>query len=398
MLDCYPNTRHLMQHHQPEQPLYLFHKQLLEQSIDQFQQGFPGLLTYAVKANPSAMVIKAMLQHGVEAYDVASVAEIKLVQNLAKSLDKTVTLHYHNPIKSESAIAEAWHQCGVRSFALDDEFELAKLLKQIPDPASTELSVRFVAPVKHEVILDLNSKFGASVNGAIKLLRKVHAAGFKASLTFHPGTQCTQTQAYVDFIACAADIAKHAQVTLHRLNVGGGFPASYVKSFGPELAQYFAAIKTAVNTYFDVPPALVCEPGRSLVNDSVSLLLKVLHRRENGSLFLNDGVYGGLLEMKVVDLGWPMLCWRQGQLIDGERVPFKVFGPTCDSIDVLPTPMYLPKQIQDGDYIEVPLMGAYSSASATQFNGFLSDAYVQVKVSSYCSIQQASSLPLVAGL
>jgi ornithine decarboxylase len=201
MHKTYSNTRQLLQQQQPEQPLYLFHRALLEQSIDRFQQGFPGLLTYAVKANPSALVINTMLQQGVVAYDVASLAEIELVQSLANKADQLVTLHYHNPVKPEQAIGKAWHDFGVRSYSLDDEAELDKLVRQIPDPSSTELSVRFVAPTKHQVLLDLNTKFGANVETAVSLLRKVAKAGFKPSLTFHPGTQCTEKQAYVDFIA-----------------------------------------------------------------------------------------------------------------------------------------------------------------------------------------------------
>ncbi|MDP6969313.1 MAG: type III PLP-dependent enzyme [Gammaproteobacteria bacterium] len=398
MPDMYMSSHQLLQQQAPEQPLYLFHRSLLTQSISQFQQGFPGLLTYAVKANPNALIIETMLEQGVLAYDVASLAEIALVQGLAEKAGQSVSLHYHNPIKSEPAIAKAWHEYGVRSFALDDEFELEKICRQIPDPSGTELSVRFVAPVKHQVVLDLNTKFGADVKTAIKLLRQVAEAGFKASLTFHPGTQCTDEQAYVDFIACAAEIAEQAGVSLHRLNVGGGFPASYVKSFGPNLERYFDVISQAVKQYFVTPPALVCEPGRGLVNDCVSLLLKVIHRRENNSIFLNDGIYGGLLEMKMVDLGWPLLCWRNGQLIDGPKDRFTVFGPTCDAIDVLPSPLQLPKQLAAGDYIEMPLMGAYSSASATQFNGFLSATYVTVQESSYCALQQYYGLPKASGL
>lgn len=388
MPQVYSTSRDLLQQQQPEQPLYLFHRVLLEQSIEQFQQGFPGLLTYAVKANPTAMVIETMLQQGVDAFDVASLAEIELVHGLAKAAGKTVVMHYHNPIKPEAAISKAWYEYGVRAFSLDDVNELDKLIRQIPDPASTELSVRYVAPVKHEVILDLNTKFGANVETAVDLLRKVSKAGFKSSLTFHPGTQCTDEQAYVDFIACGADIAHQAQVTLHRLNVGGGFPASYVKSQGPSLAYYFAAIEKAVKQHFKVPPALVCEPGRGLVNDCVSLLLRVQHRRDNDAIFLNDGIYGGLAEMNFADLGWPLLCWRKDQIVAGNITSYIAFGPTCDSIDVLKRPMYLPDQLAAGDYIEIPLMGAYASACATQFNGFLSDYYVQVEEPSYYALQQ----------
>ncbi len=396
MSQVYSTSRELLLHQQPEQPMYLFHRTLLEQSIEQFQQGFPGLLTYAVKANPTAMVIDTILQQGVEAFDVASLAEIELVQGQAKKAGKAVVLHYHNPIKPEAAIAKSYHEYGVRAFSLDDVSELEKLMRQIPDPSTTELSVRFVAPMKHAVILDLNTKFGAKVETAIELLRKVSEAGFKPSLTFHPGTQCTTEQAYVDFIACAADIARQANVTLHRLNVGGGFPAIYVKSQGPDLVDYFAAIEKAANQYFNVAPALVCEPGRGLVNDCVSLLLKVNHRRANDDIFLNDGIYGGLMEMNFADLGWPLLCWRGDQVIAGKKTSYKAFGPTCDSIDVLKQPMYLPHQLAAGDYIEIPLMGAYSSACATQFNGFLSDAYVQVEASSYCALQQGHEEPVYA--
>ena len=398
MSAIYTTTSQLLQQQQPELPLYLFHRPLLEGNVQRFMAGFPGLVTYAVKANPNPMIIQTMLEQGMEAFDVASLAEIELVQSLAWQAGKRVALHYHNPIKTEPAIAKAWFDHGVRCFSLDDEFELQKLMRQVPSPAETELSVRFVAPEKHDVQLDLNSKFGATEADAAALLRQVAAAGFKPSLTFHPGTQCTEAKAYSDFIACAARIVKASGVDLYRLNVGGGFAANYLHSQAPDLNLYFDAISAAVEEHFDVAPPLVCEPGRAMVNDAVSLLVKVIHRRKEGQVFINDGVYGGFSEMNISNMGWPFLCWRGDRALEGKTQDFRVYGPTCDSIDVMPDHLAMPEQLAVGDYIEVPLMGAYSSAVATQFNGFQSNTYVQVTQSSYLQPTGTADMPRVAGL
>ncbi len=398
MTAIYTTTSHLLQQQQPELPLYLFHRPLLEGNVQRFMAGFPGLVTYAVKANPNPMIIQTMLEQGMQAFDVASLAEIELVQGLAWQAGKRVALHYHNPIKTEAAIAKAWFDHGVRCFSLDDELELEKLKRQVPNPSETELSVRFVAPEKHDVQLDLNSKFGANETDAAALLRLVAEAGFKPSLTFHPGTQCTEAKAYSDFIACAARIVKASGVELHRLNVGGGFAANYLHSQAPDLNNYFDAINSAVAEHFDVAPQLVCEPGRALVNDTVSLLVKVIHRRKGGQVFINDGVYGGFSEMNICNMGWPYLCWRGDQPLAGQVADFTVYGPTCDSVDVMPHHLPMPEQLAVGDYIEVPLMGAYSSSVATQFNGFQSNTYVQVTQSSYLTIEDGATMPKVSGL
>jgi ornithine decarboxylase len=278
-----------------------------------------------------------------------------------------VQVHYNNPIKSYDDIATAYGGLGVRSFALDDCMELAKLRGAVARAGDVEASVRFRLS-EANAWYDFGTKFGATPREAITLLRWVAAAGFKPSLAFHPGSQCSDPGSYARHIETAGEIAREARVRIHRLNVGGGFPVSY-RDCHQAVEATFGADR----------PALLCEPGRAMAAPTTSLLVRVIHRRANGCLFLNDGIYGGLMEQLLVPLRPPARAWRDGEILDGPRTEFTVFGPTCDSADRLPEPVPLPEDMERGDWIEFGMAGAYGSATATRFNGFRSERYVQVR-------------------
>lgn len=368
------DVREVIKHIQPEEPVYLFHANTLKQQSHQFQQHFAGLVTYAVKANPHPLILHTLSQSGLQAFDVASLHEIQLIHEYAPH----ATMHFNNPIKTPEAIEQAYHQYGVRSFVLDDVYELEKLINVCETPHETELTVRLALPSKH-ASYDLSSKFGATPETACELLKQVKQAGFKPSLTFHVGSQCTNPSAYKAYIEAAADIVKKAHVNLYRLNVGGGFPAQYTQTNLAPLTDYFELIKTTTEQAFPKQaPQLVCEPGRAMVASCCHLLTKVLHRRENNVLFLNDGVYGGFMEQLVFELDLPTTTWQHTQKLESSQQTFTLFGPTCDSVDKL-AQIALPHTIQVGDYIEFAYMGAYSSATTTGFNGFSSEQYVMVE-------------------
>lgn len=184
---------------------------------------------------------------------------------------------------------------------------------------------------------------------------------------------------YERYLAAAAQISAAAGVQLVQINVGGGFPERYENARVPQLETYFDVIDQALRRHFNRPPRLMCEPGRAMVAPSVSLLSRVIHVRDDGrTLFLNDGVYGGMQEQSLVDLRLPVKVWRGARQLVGYSVDYQAFGPTCDPVDRLSRKMALPADVTAGDYIEFGLLGAYGSATSTSFNGFRSASYVNV--------------------
>jgi ornithine decarboxylase len=212
------------------------------------------------------------------------------------------------------------------------------------------------------------------------MLRRIAGFGARAALIFHPGSQCTDPDVYFRYLQTAADVVRRAGVRVEQINVGGGFPEYYENTSAPALEQYFDAIERALSDCFEEAPLLMCEPGRAMVASSISLLTRVIHvRQDDGAVFLNDGVYGGMQEQALVDIRFPVRAWRQGQLLAGQRTCRHVFGPTCDPVDRLSGEISLPRGLQTGDYLEFGLLGAYGSATSTAFNGFRSSRYFNVE-------------------
>ncbi len=369
------NTREVLQKLKPEDPVYLFNRDHLAKRAIDFQAQFPGLVSYAVKANARNRVLRTLIEQGIDNFDVASISEIRRL----RALNPGVQIHFNNPVKSHAAIASACHEFGVRSLALDDARELDKILRACADPSQMMLSVRFKLD-SHQAAFDFGSKFGATPEQAVGLLKAIHQAGAKAALTFHPGSQCAEPNEYRRYIIAAAGIASAAKVSLAQLNVGGGFPEYYKNTQIVPRYQYFKVIKQAVSEAFpDNFPPVLCEPGRAMVASSVSLLCRVIHvRKESSIAFINDGVYGGLQEQSLTNLSLPLKVWRDKTQRMKNYAAFTVFGPTCDPSDRLPRTLELPADLQAGDYLEFGLVGAYGSATATTFNGFDSQHYVNV--------------------
>ncbi|MCA8867255.1 MAG: type III PLP-dependent enzyme [Rhodobacteraceae bacterium] len=348
----------------PENPVMFFAPKALQARTQQFLKGFPGLVTYAVKANPDISVLQSLVSHGITGFDVASPEEIQLMRSLAPE----AALHYHNPVRARSEIEFA-QRMGVKSYSVDSRSELAKLA-EILDPEGVEISVRFALPVDG-ASYNFGAKFGAIPAAAADLLREVARLGFITSMTFHPGTQCTDAEAWHKYILAAADIAANAGVKIERLNVGGGFPSQRSNEAG-DLDEIFGVIDQATTEAFgDNRPALVCEPGRALVADAFALSVGIKAIRDGADVFLNDGIYGGLSEQHLIGLTQRLLAVHpDGTLVAGEGVPHRLFGPTCDSMDMMPGVTHLPAELAEGDYIIFYSLGAYSTATATRFNGF----------------------------
>ena len=220
---------------------------------------------------------------------------------------------------------------------------------------------------------DFGIKFGVMQDGAAEIVKLVDQMGFTPSLCFHVGSQCEDAYAYERHIAAAAQDRRGGGHQLKRLNIGGGYPAPYPTSEAPPMDYYFETIATAVKDNFGKSaPELIIEPGRALVTSSTSLLLRVKHQRGGVSVYLNDGAYGSLMEVKFMHFTPPVRVWRGPRIHDndGNFEDFTVWGPTCDSYDVLPQIFTLPSDIDEDDWVEFGLMGAYTQASLTPFNGF----------------------------
>ena len=356
-----PSTHLLSQ--RPDHPVLYFAPSILQGTAKRFLAGFPGLVTYAVKANDAEEVLENLMAAGVEAFDVASPFEMARV----KALMPSAVLHYNNPVRSEAEVATAIGH-GVTSYSVDSLGELAKLVR-CGVPLSAEVSVRLRLPVKGAVY-DFGAKFGADPELAVTLLRAVAEAGFVASMTFHPGTQCADPAAWGVYIETCAAVAREAGVSLSRLNVGGGY-AAHRTGAAPDLEAIFAAIEGATNRAFgDERPSLVCEPGRALVAEAFSLATRVKAIRDDNAVFLNDGIYGGLAELPIlgnIDRIEPVSV--EGTR-SGAPVEHVVFGPTCDSLDRLPGTVPLVGDLAEGDWLVWHGLGAYSTATVTRFNGY----------------------------
>ena len=346
-------------------PVHYFCRAALEERVAAFR-AFPGLVTYAVKANPDPLVLGAL---DLDGFDVASPEEIALV----RQTHPRAALHYNNPVRSKAEIAGALAR-GVRSFAVDDPGELDKLIAAGAG-AGTEVSVR-LRTGGLGAVYEFGSKFGATPEEGAQLLRRVADAGFSPSLTFHVGTQNTDPRAWSLAMAEAAGVARSAGVPLHRLNVGGGFPASR-KGDACDLSPFFAAIREARDG-FDDAPELVCEPGRALVADAFLYAVAVKSVRP-GRVYLDDGIYGGLSEFVSMHLPRVRVVTAEGRPRRGASAPVTVFGPTCDSLDRLPGEVSLPGDIAEGDWLLFDGMGAYLTGVTTRFNGYGARDTVEVQ-------------------
>lgn len=367
------NPTEYLRNQQPEHPVLFFAPHVLQATARRFLDGFPGLVTYAVKSNPSEEVIENLMAAGVAGFDCASPAEIDLIRRL----DPDAAIHYHNPVRARAEIAHAVAR-KVKAWSVDSQSELAKLIEMVP-AEGCEIAVRFKLPVAGAAY-DFGAKFGATAEAAVDLLRQVAEAGFTASLTFHPGTQCTSPEAWASYIRAAAKIAAQAGVAIARLNVGGGFPSQRQAGARPDLEAIFATIDRVATEAFGADrPALVCEPGRGLCGEAYCLATRVKALRDDTEVFLNDGIYGSMLEFSQIGaINRIEVLDPEGQRRMGAPRGRVVFGPTCDSFDRLPGEIALASDLAEGDYLVIQGMGAYSTVTNSHFNGFGALACVTV--------------------
>ena len=359
------NPTEFLKTQQPDNPVLFFAPSAAQAAARRFIDGFPGLVTYAVKSNPGEAMVENLAAAGIRGYDCASPFEIDLIRRLAPD----AAIHYNNPVRARHEIAHAVAR-DVKSWSVDSRSELAKLIEMVP-AEGTEISVRFKLPVAGAAY-NFGAKFGATVELAVDLLKTVAQAGYIPSITFHPGTQCTDPHAWEAYIREAANIATAAGVKIARLNVGGGFPNHRLQAVVPQIEDTFQLIDRVATEAFGADrPALICEPGRALCGDAFALAARVKALRDGIHVFLNDGVYGALAELPMIGvIDRIEVLTAQGEKRMGEAVPRIVFGPTCDSVDRLPGEIPLPVDLAEGDFVVWQGMGSYSTVTNTRFNGF----------------------------
>ena len=382
------NVSSIISKMKPSNSVLCFDPTKIRQRVSLFQNGFPGDVSWAVKSNPHPNVVQAIIESGIKEFDVASKGEIDQLRYQAPS----AKLNFNHPIKPPEEISYAYFCQNIDTFVVDCMEEVQKIAEEFKkalknDFSDVTLLVRFKDPsAKRSDNYDFGAKFGATPEEAHHLLRHCKEKGFKVGMTFHPGSQNKNAEAYTQLMDTAHNIAVSAFGSaganiITTLNVGGGFPCYYPDDDALDLSEYFLAVEKGAQNH---DCRIICEPGRGLVSDSMSVLTRVnMRRKGRNELYINDGFYGSFMELPFVSFMPPARAYTK----DGEPIKttekdseeFLIWGATCDSIDKIPKPVHLPSKIAVGDYIEFGLMGAYTNATDTGFNGIAAADMVEVE-------------------
>ena len=352
----------------PDYPVYCIRPNSIRKSTKFFKDNFPGKVLYAVKTNPNEQVIKQIILSGIEDFDVASLNEIKLI----KKIKDKANLYFMHTIKTRESISSAYFDYGVKNFALDNKDELRKILDATKQAKDLNLFVRIAISNEHAEI-DLSRKFGALPSEALGLVRLCKQHSKKLGISFHVGSQCMHKISYSKCIQEIGNIIKKTKILPDTINIGGGFPSIYPDLSPEPITNYLDEIKQSLkNLKLNKLPEVICEPGRALVAESGSTIVKVILRKKQ-NLYINDGTYGSLFDAGVPNFVLPSKMITNGRVLSKKLTAFSFFGPTCDSLDYMKGPFLLPNNIKEGDYIELGQLGAYGLTFRTKFNGFYSN-------------------------
>ena len=358
----------------PSDPVYCIRKNSIKKATKVFLKNFPGKILYAVKTNPHPFVVRTLIESGIKNFDVASIKEIEMIKKINKDLECS----YMHTVKSRESIRDAYFKYNVKSFSLDTKEELIKIIESTEQAKDLELYVRVAVSNEHAEI-DLSKKFGALSSEAIGLLRLTKQYAKKIGLSFHVGSQCMHPISYAKGISEIGNIIKKTKIIPDVINIGGGFPTIYPDLIPQSLDSYFNEIKTALEKLkLNKMPEIICEPGRALVAESGSTIVKV-NLRKKQKLYINDGTYGTLFDGGVPNIVYPSRIITNGRMISKKMTAFDFYGPTCDSLDYMKGPFILPNNIKENDYIELGQLGAYGLTFRTQFNGFYSNEIYEVE-------------------
>ncbi len=370
----FKSVEELVNQLRPKKPVYCIRKKSIKLASKYFQKNFPGKILYALKTNPHPVVLKAILESGINSFDVASIKEIETIRKISQDADCS----YMHTVKSRESIKDAYYKYKVKTFSLDTKDELIKILESTNHAKDLNLFVRVSVSNEHAEI-DLSKKFGAISNEAIGLLRLTKQYAKKIGLSFHVGSQCMHPISYSKGIFEIGNIIKKTKIIPDVINVGGGFPTVYPDLVPQSLDNYFNEIKKSLeNLKIEKLPEIICEPGRAIVAESGSTIVRVDLRKKQ-KLYINDGTYGTLFDAGVPNIVYPSKMITDGRVISKKLTSFDFYGPTCDSMDYMKGPFILPNNIKENDYIELGQLGAYGLTFRTNFNGFYSDEIYEVE-------------------
>ena len=372
----FKSVEELVNQLRPDKPVYCIRKNSILSASNYFQKNFPGKILFAVKTNPHPEIIKTLIKSGIDQFDVASIEEIKAVRKYSQ----TAKCSFMHTVKSRESITEAYFKYGIKTFALDTKDELIKIIESTSNAKDLELFVRVSVSNEHAEI-DLSKKFGALNSEAAGLLRLVRQYSKKIGLSFHVGSQCMHPISYAKGITEIGNIIKRTKIVPEYINVGGGFPTIYPDLIPQSLDNYFEEIKKSLdNLKINNLPEIICEPGRALVAESGSTIVRV-NLRKKQKLYINDGTYGTLFDAGTPNIVFPskMIKDNSNKIISKKLTAYDFYGPTCDSMDYMKGPFLLPNNIKENDYIELGQLGSYGLTFRTQFNGFYSDEIYEVE-------------------
>jgi ornithine decarboxylase len=370
----FDSVRSMIEALKPSYPVYCLRPEIIDQAANRFLEQFPGRVLYAVKCNPHAEVLRALHRAGIRHFDTASLPEIAQIRESFRD----AACYFMHPVKGRAVIGTAAKVYEIDTYVVDHLSELNKVLAETGGAEGLTIYVRFKTPPVDGALYHLAAKFGAEPDDAATILREAASRGCRVGLAFHVGSQCLVPGAYAEALKIAGEILEKAKVDIVGLDVGGGFPAEYLGTNMPPFEDFIHEIEEGVKKLkLRRDCVLMCEPGRALVAHAVSLVTQVQLRKDN-QLYINDGIYGSLSETVDAGLHLPARAHRLSRPLSGAPMDFTLNGPTCDSLDVLPCSFSLPSDIDEGDWIEIDRVGAYSNALATHFNGFTPETLVIV--------------------
>ena len=373
-MEKFKSVDELVKQLRPTEPVYCIRRKSIQLSSKYFQNKFPGKILYAVKTNPNPDVLKTILESGINNFDIASIKEIEAI----KKINPNAICSYMHTVKSRESINESYFKYGIKAYSLDTKDELIKIIESTNNAKDLELFIRVAVSNEHAEI-DLSKKFGAINSEASALLRLAKQYAKKIGLSFHVGSQCMHPISYAKGIAEIGNIIKKTKIIPDVINIGGGFPTIYPDLIPQSLDNYFKEINEALsNLKLKKLPEVICEPGRAIVAESGSTIVRV-NLRKKQKLYINDGTYGTLFDAGVPNIVYPSRIIKNGRFISKKLTAFDFYGPTCDSMDYMKGPFILPNNVKENDYIELGQLGAYGLTFRTEFNGFFSDNIYEVE-------------------
>jgi ornithine decarboxylase len=352
-------------------PLFIVDHDALRKNYSEFKRFLPRVQGYyAVKANADPAIIRTLYQAGAS-FDVASIAEFKLVYRYIRHLpanarqdfiwDKII---YSNPIKDRRTLEQLDPYKPLVTY--DNSEEIKKIRRHAPHAG---LALRVRVPNTGSMV-ELSSKFGASPAEAADLITEAFDAGLVVEgLSFHVGSQCTNFENYVQALSTSASIMEESAARGHSLkllDIGGGFPARYDRHVRPfrELAKI---LKAELDRLFPKNLEILAEPGRFMVATAATLVAEVIGKADRDGkrcYYINDGIYHTFSGILFDHCQYHLKAFRRGR-----KQISAVFGPTCDALDTISQAEELP-DLNLGDLVYSENIGAYTHASSTHFNGF----------------------------